>query len=265
MRALFAFRAEPDKRTYLAFAVTSFIAILGLWSLLSYGELIDPFFLPTPTTVMTTLLRLLFHEGFLLDIWASVFRVLVAFVLAALLAIPLGVLMSAFRPLEALAEPPIDFIRYLPVPALVPLTILWVGIGEGSKILLLFIGTFFQLVLLVMDDANNVPRQYFEMAYTLGAPTRDIVRRVLIPAVLPNVYDDLRVTLGWCWTYLLIGEIVAAKTGIGHMIQEAQRFAKTDVVIAGVLTIGFIGLGTDYCFKAVGRLLFMYKQASRKK
>jgi NitT/TauT family transport system permease protein len=185
---------------------------------------------------------------------------MVAFLLSAAIAIPLGVLMSAFGPIAALSEPPIDFVRYLPVPALVPLTILWVGIGEESKILLLFIGTFFQLVLLVMDDANNVRKEYYEVAYTLGANTKDVITRVLVPAIMPNVYDDLRVTLGWCWTYLLIGEIVAASTGIGHLIQEAQRFAKPEVVMSGVLIIGVIGIISDYGFKAGGKLLFRHRR-----
>ena len=259
IRRLFAFRKELDRRNHLLFSASFFVLAILIWAFLSYGRVVDPFFLPMPTTVLRTLVRLFLHENFLGDIWASVYRVLSAFCLCALLAIPLGILMSAFRCLEAMLEPPVDFVRYLPVPALVPLTILWVGIGEASKILLLFIGTFFQLVLLVMDDTNNVPVQYVETAYTLGANTKDVITRVLLPAVWPNVYDDLRITLGWCWTYLLIGEIVAARTGIGHMIQEAQRFAKPDVVIAGVLTIGAIGLLTDCCFKLGGRLLFRYK------
>ena len=259
IRKFFAFRYPLGRRSYFSLSAASFLLLLLLWSVLSYGRIVDPFFVPAPTTVMKTLVRLLLHENLLADVWASVFRVLVAFGLSAVLAIPLGILMSAFRPFEAMAEPPIDFVRYLPVPALVPLTILWVGIGEGSKILLLFIGTFFQLVLLVMDDANNVPQQYFETAYTLGADTKDVIARVLLLATLPNVYDDLRVTLGWCWTYLLIAEIVAARTGIGHLIQEAQRFAKPEVVMAGVLVIGLIGLVSDYCFKLGSKLLFPYK------
>src|SRR5574341_1273727 len=193
------------------------------------------------------------------DVWASVYRVLMAFLISAILAIPLGILMSSFKIVEAFVEPIVDFIRYLPVPALVPLTILWLGIGEGSKILLLFIGTFFQLVLLVMDDANNVEKEYFELAFTLGADTKDAIIRVLFPAILPQVYDDLRITLGWCWTYLLIGEMVAARTGIGHMIREAQRFAKPEVVISGIVVIGVIGLLTDYFFKLGYKRLFPYR------
>jgi NitT/TauT family transport system permease protein len=265
VRSLFVFRGDLTPRSYTTFAVGSFAVIFLVWSLLSYGKLVDPFFLPTPTVIGRTFWRLCTQDNFLWDVWVSTTRVLVAFTLSAAIAIPLGVLMSAFKPLEALMEPVIDFVRYLPVPALVPLTILWVGIGESEKILLLFIGTFFQLVLLVMDDANNVPKQFFETAYTLGAPTRDVVTRVLVPAIMPNVWDDLRITLGWCWTYLLIGEIVAAKSGIGHMIQEGQRFAKPDVVIVGVLTIGVIGIASDFCFKLMGQSLFPYQIRRRMK
>ena len=259
MRA-FGFKQQLGRSQYVLFSGASFVIVFAVWCVLSYGRLIDPFFLPAPTTIARTIFELFTEHRLIADIWASVYRVMVAFLLSAVIAIPLGVLMSAFRPIAALSEPPIDFIRYLPVPALVPLTILWVGIGEGSKILLLFIGTFFQLVLLVMDDANNVRKEYYEVALTLGANTKDVITRVLVPAIMPNVFDDLRVTLGWCWTYLLIGEIVAASTGIGHLIQEAQRFAKPEVVMSGVLIIGIIGIISDYGFKAGGKLLFRYRR-----
>jgi len=257
--SIFGFGKTLNRRQYLRFSNTSFIILLVLWSILSYGGLIDSFFLPSPSTILATIFDLFSNHNLTHDIWISVFRVLVAFLLSAVIAIPLGILMSSFKFMEALIEPPVDFVRYLPVPALVPLTILWVGIGETSKILLLFIGTFFQLVLLVMDDANNVRKEYFEIAYTLGADTKDVIRRVMLPAVLPNIYDDLRVTLGWCWTYLLIGEMVAANSGIGHLIQEAQRFAKPQVVLSGVLIIGVIGLVSDYSFKLGYKIFFRYK------
>jgi NitT/TauT family transport system permease protein len=257
---ILGFKQQLGRRQYLFLSSASFVLVLTVWCILSYGRIIDPFFLPAPSTIIRTIYDLLTNYNLLADIWASLSRVMIAFILSAALAIPLGVLMSAFKPIAALSEPPIDFVRYLPVPALVPLTILWFGIGEGSKILLLFIGTFFQLVLLVMDDANNVRKEYYEVAYTLGASTKDVITRVLFPAIMPNVYDDLRITLGWCWTYLLIAEIVAARTGIGHLIQEAQRFARPEVVMSGVLIIGIIGIISDYCFKAGGKLLFRYRQ-----
>lgn len=257
-KKIFGFRTDLQRKYYLVFSISSFVIILIIWSVLSYGGLIDEFFLPTPSTIVHTIYELFTEYQLLTDIWASVSRIMIAFALSAVLAIPLGILMSCYRAVEALAEPPVDFIRYLPVPALVPLCILWVGIGEASKILLLFIGTFFQLVLLIMDDANNVPKEYLELAYTLGANTREVIKRVLVPAILPNLYDDLRITLGWCWTYLLIGELVAARTGLGHMIREAQRFAKPDVVISGILIIGIIGLATDYTFKLGHKALFKY-------
>ena len=132
----------------------------------------------------------------------------------------------------------VDFIRYLPVPALVPLTIIWLGIGESSKIALLWIGTFFQLVLLVADDARRVPREYIEIGLTTGAKPRQILRDIVLPAMLPSMVDNLRITLGWCWTYLIIAEIVAADSGIGYVIMSARRYVKTDEVMAGILTIG---------------------------
>lgn len=255
---LFSFRQPMPRKYYFPFSILSFLIAIFIWSTLSYGGLIDAFFLPKPTVILRTIYELFAKYNLIGDIWASVSRVFFAFIISAVLAIPIGILMSSFRIIEAFAEPLVDFIRYLPVPALVPLCILWVGVGEASKILLLFIGTFFQLVLLIMDDANNVPKEYFEISYTLGARTKDTITRVLYPAILPNIYDDLRITLGWCWTYLLIGELVAARTGIGHLIKEAQRFAKPEVVFSGILIIGIIGLIADYSFKFGRKIFFKY-------
>ena len=157
--------------------------------------------------------------------------------------------MSSYRAIGAFTEPLIDFIRYLPVPALVPLTLIWLGIGEGSKIALLWIGTFFQLVLLVADDARRVPKEFIETGRTLGAGDRALMTDVLVPAMLPNMVDSLRITLGWCWTYLIVAEIVASNSGIGYELWTARRYGKTPEVFAGILTIGIIGLVSDQAIR----------------
>jgi ABC-type nitrate/sulfonate/bicarbonate transport system ATPase subunit/ABC-type nitrate/sulfonate/bicarbonate transport system permease component len=199
-------------------------------------------------------------HSFLWDITISVYRVGAAFLLSAVMAIPLGILMSSYRIVNGLSEPIIDFIRYLPVPALVPLTVIWLGIGETSKIALLWIGTFFQLVLLIADDARRVPREYIEIGMTVGAKPRSVLRHIILPAMLPNMVDNLRITLGWCWTYLIVAEI-AAQFGIGcHRWRPGA--GAVDTIFAGILTIGVIGLATTrrsagsigaFCLSALGR------------
>jgi NitT/TauT family transport system permease protein len=152
----------------------------------------------------------------------------------------------------------VDFVRYLPVPALVPLTLIWFGIGEGSKIALLWIGTFFQLVLLIADDARRVPMEFIETGRTLGAGDWALMKDVLFRAMMPGMVDSLRVTLGWCWTYLLIAEIVASNSGIGYELWTARRYGKTPEVFAGILTIGIIGLASDQLIRAAHRRAFRY-------
>jgi NitT/TauT family transport system permease protein len=140
----------------------------------------------------------------------------------------------------------------------VPLTIIWLGIGETSKITLLWMGTFFQLVLLIADDARRVPREYIEIGLTVGAKSREVLRHIVFPAMLPSMVDNLRITLGWCWTYLIIAEIVAANSGIGYVIWSARRYVKTPEVMAGILTIGIIGLATDQAIRYAHRRYFAY-------
>ena len=256
-RDLFRFRtpSRPDIEIWVA--ISGLAVVLAAWLLVTELGVVHPQFLPSPLAVLGAW-RELFQNDYIFDIGISVARVWIAFGAAAAMAIPLGVLMSSYRAVGAFFEPLIDFIRYLPVPALVPLTLIWLGIGEASKVALLWIGTFFQLVLLVADDARRVPKEFIETGRTLGAGDWALMRDVLFRAMLPNMVDSLRITLGWCWTYLLIAEIVASNSGIGYELWTARRYGKTPEVFAGILTIGIIGLVSDQVIRAAHRRAFRY-------
>ena len=257
-RELFTFRGKPPADLEVWVGVGGFVFVLATWLTVTELALIKPQFLPSPLAVLSSLWRLLTEENYIQDIGISVARVWVAFLASAVIAIPLGILMSGYRAIGAVTEPLIDFIRYLPVPALVPLTLIWLGIGEGSKVMLLWIGTFFQLVLLIADDARRVPKEFIETGRTLGASDHALMRDVLFRAMLPPMVDSLRITLGWCWTYLIVAEIVASNSGIGYELWAARRYGKTPEVFAGILTIGVIGLATDQVIRALHRRCFRY-------
>lgn len=256
--SLFAFRKRLARRTELTLGVIGFVAFLAAWHLMAVSGAIRPEFLPTPLAVAEAFVRLFTERDFASDVAISVGRVWLAFLLSVVIAIPLGLLMSTYRAVGAVLEPFIDFVRYLPVPALVPLLVIWFGVGEASKIAVLWMGTFFQLILLITDDTKRVPAEYIESGLTLGGNQRQIMRQIIVPAALPNMVDNLRITLGWCWTYLIIAEIVAANSGIGHVIWSLRRFVKTPEVMAGIITIGIIGLLTDQAFRFAHGRLFPY-------
>lgn len=255
---LFVLRGRPSRRAEALVALAACILVLGLWELAARLELINPIFLPAPSVVATTFWQMMVGGDLLYHAGISTLRVWVAFLLSAVMAIPIGILMSSYRIVGAALEPIVDFIRYLPVPALVPLSIIWFGVGEETKIFLLWLGTFFQLVLLVADDMRRVPHEYVETALTLGAKPGQVLSDVAFRAMLPNLLDSLRITLGWCWTYLIIAEIVAAQSGIGFVIWTARRYMKTPEVMAGVIAIGIIGLVTDQLLRALHRRAFRY-------
>jgi NitT/TauT family transport system permease protein len=236
----------------------STLALLLLWEVASRSGAYSERFLPAPTTVLATLWTMITERNLMYHAGVSMLRVWTAFAIAAAMAVPIGILMGSFRAVGAALEPVIDFIRYLPVPALVPLSIIWFGVGEGTKIFLLWLGTFFQLVLLVADDVRRVPQEYHETAMTVGAPGWRRLTDVSLPAMLPTLVDNMRITLGWCWTYLIIAEIVAADSGLGFVIWQARRFFQTPEVMAGVVTIGIIGLVTDQIIRALHRRRFGY-------
>ncbi len=255
---MFVFRGTLPRRTELILGVAGFIGFLLLWQLVASAHLIRPEFLPTPGAVVSAFIRLFLEHDFTTDIAISVGRVWFAFLLSVVIALPLGLLMSTYRGVGAVVEPFVDFVRYLPVPALVPLLVIWFGVGEASKIAVLWMGTFFQLILLVTDDTKRVPSEYIETGFTLGAGQGQIMRDIIVPAALPNIVDNLRITLGWCWTYLIVAEIVAASSGVGHVIWSLRRFVKTPEVMAGIIAIGIIGLLTDQAFRFAHRRWFRY-------
>lgn len=257
-RGLLRLRTPLPRGWGPAIAIGASVAIVLVWEFVARLGLTTPLFFPSPSAILSAMGRMISDQNLLWHAWVSTLRVWGAFLLAAMLAIPIGVAMSGYRVIGAALEPAIDFIRYLPVPALVPLAIIWFGVGEETKIFLLWLGTFFQLVLLVADDMRRVPQEYVEIAYTVGANQGQVLKDVAFRAMLPGLVDNLRITLGWCWTYLIIAEIVAADSGLGFVIWAARRYMKTPEVMAGVVLIGVIGLATDQLLRRVHRRAFRY-------
>jgi NitT/TauT family transport system permease protein len=256
--SLFVFRGRASPMAESAVSVAAAALIVAGWELAARAGIIAPQFLPSPSRVVIALWTMLTEQNLVWHVVVSTARVWIAFLLAAAMAIPIGIMMSSYRIVGAALEPMIDFIRYLPVPALVPLSIIWFGVGEETKIFLLWLGTFFQLVLLVADDMRRVPQEFVEVARTVGASSRQVMTDVALRWMGPTLIDNLRITLGWCWTYLIIAEIVAADSGIGYVIWTARRFVKTPEVMAGVVVIGLIGLVTDQLLRLLHRRLFRY-------
>jgi len=255
---LFTPKKEIPRKLYMTAGLVTFLIFLAVWSVLTYGGLVNPLFLPTPTAVLATGVDLFINGGLLTDIGISFSRVLVGFLVATLIGVPLGILMGSLKIMEGAFEPIIGFIRYMPASAFIPLLILWIGLGETEKMSVIFLGTFFQLTLMIMDVTKNVQNDLIEVSYTLGAKKGQIFTKVIFPAALPGIVDTLRITFGWAWTYLVVAEIVGASSGLGYMIMQASRFLQPDKIIVGILIIGLLGLLTDMIFKAIYRASFSW-------
>lgn len=251
-----AVRGTATPRETWAFAAAGLVVPLLAWVVISHSGILPALFMPGPIKVVARFASWVMHEGFGQDTLISLYRVSMGFLLAAMLALPLGLLAGTFRPVQIFLEPVLDFIRYMPAVAFIPLVMLWFGIDETAKMAIIFIGTFFQMVLMMGDDVRRVAMTQIEAAQTMGANKRETVWLVIFPAAAPALLTTARVTLGWAWTYLVVAELVSANDGLGYAILKAQRFLQTDKIFAGIIVIGLIGLIQDQLLRALHRRLF---------
>ncbi len=248
-------KSSKKKKAYRSLSVAVFFVFLGAWCVFTYGGYVSHIFIPSPTKVLGSLYKMLLDGSLWAHCAASTGRVVVGWFWSAAAALPIGMLMARSQKFSAVVQPLIEFIRYLPVVALVPLTILYLGIDETQKYTIIFLGTFFQLVLMVCDTVSAVDKNLLNAARTLGAKRWQIYKEVIFPAALPGLMDDFRLTIGWAWTYLVVAEMVAASNGLGFIILKSQRFLATDVIFGGLVMIGLIGLFTDWLFRLAARLI----------
>jgi NitT/TauT family transport system permease protein len=257
-------RKSISKTNYYLIVTLSFVLILAVWIILDEFKLVNTMFLPTPLEVVERFLESIGNGSLLSDTYISVYRIVMGFLLATVFAIPIGILCACYTPLAAFFKPVCEFVRYMPVPAFVPLLMVWSGIGELSKILIIFIGTYFQMVLMVIDNADAVPDDLLASGYTLGANNRKAIFTILIPGMAPGLMQTCRMMIGWAWTYLVVAELVAANSGLGYSILKSQRFLKTGNIFMGILVIGMLGLFTDCIFDIIIKKAFPWAEGSEK-
>lgn len=221
------------------------LGVIGIWALVSGLELVRPAFLPTPWDTASALWKILIDGSFITDGWASIRRVLLAISLSAIVGIPIGVAMGAFGNVEGLLKWILFPFRTAPITAFIPLFILFFGIDEQMKVWFLFFGTVVYIIPLTFDAIRAVPQEYVDTAVDYGFRPWGTLLHFVIPAAWPRIFDAIKVCTGIAWTYLVAAEIVNLTTGLGAIVQHAQRFQDTAKVYAGILLILIIGNVTD--------------------
>jgi NitT/TauT family transport system permease protein len=234
------------------------------------GHRINPPYLPAPHEVARALYTAFTTEPRLPDepwlhesLGQSIRTILWAFVISSLVGVPLGVLCGSYRFFSRLQEPFIEFFRYLPAPAFGALCVAILGIDAGPKIAIIVIGTFFQQVLVIANTVRKVDPALVEAAQTLGARGWRLVRQVIVPASISDIYTDMRILLGWAWTYLIVAEVVGTMSGITLFINQQARYRNFDNVYAAIIIIGIIGFSSDMLLAFIGRIIFPWKRRTR--
>jgi len=255
-----ALRTPLPRMTSLLLGLVMPVVVLGAWGIASYGGLAPPDFLPSPSEVVRGTLQLFLQYDLAGAILISTKRIGIAFLLAAALALPLGVFMGAFEPVNRLFEPIMAPLRYMPISAFIPLLILWFGIYESEKIAFLFLGVFVYLLPVVVTAIRAVPEELVQTGLTLGAGRWQVVRTILVPAALPEIFDSFRVMNAISWTYVILAEAVNPEHGLGYMVELARTHQKASWSFAGLLVIGGIGLLTDVLIRMVSGVLFRWRE-----
>ncbi|ROO87827.1 NitT/TauT family transport system permease protein [Actinocorallia herbida] len=243
--ALLTLGAPVPPRAVWLLRAASVLVPFTLWLLVSEAGWVQAEFLPTPSATWSAGWEMAKSGQLADDAWASSSRILWGFGIATLISVPLGILMGAYRSAHAALEPVIGILRYLPASAFIPLLVIWLGIGESSKIALLVIGVVFFNTLMTADVVKVVPRDLRQVSATLGARQNEILRRVIVPYALPGILDALRVNFAVAWNLVVVAELIAAESGLGYRIARAGRFLQSDKIFAVLIVIGMIGLAID--------------------
>jgi NitT/TauT family transport system permease protein len=246
------FRAIPPVLA-LILSILVWLLVLAFWCAITYSGYIPSIFMPRPDKVLETTIRMTGDGTLWEHVSASVQVVLIGFIVSSVVAIPLGLIMGTYKIVQAFLDPLVNFIRYLPVTSFVPLFILWIGIGLQERVAVIIFGVFFQQLVMFADAARAVPRDLVNAAYTLGTRRTETVFHIVLPYTLPNIFDILRVTMGWAWTYLVAAELVAASAGLGYISMKAMRGFQVDVIFMAIMMIGILGLITDQIFRLLRR------------
>lgn len=236
-------------------SILIWVVVIAFWAILTHSGMIQQMFLPTPDKVIATMVKYAGNGLLWEHTAASVQVVFIGFVVSSIMAVPLGLFMGTYRIVQAFLDPLVNFIRYLPVTSFVPLFILWIGIGIEQRVAVIIFGIFFQQLVMFADAARSVPRDLVNAAYTLGTSRSYTVFHIVLPATLPNIFDILRVTMGWAWTYLVVAELVAARSGLGYISLKAMRGFQVDVIFMAIAMIGILGLITDQLFRLARRFI----------
>jgi NitT/TauT family transport system permease protein len=248
---VWALRADIPRGWRLALIVCSVLVPLTAWVAVSATGAVPEQFLPSPQAVWHAGLDMARSGTLATDTWASVQRILIGFGLAILVSVPLGLLMGSFSAGQALFEPVVGLLRYLPASAFIPLLTIWLGIGEPSKVMLLFIGTVFFNTLMTADVVRQVPAALVDVSYTLGARRGEVLRKVIVPHALPGMLDCVRVNAAAAWNFVVVAELINSEQGLGYRIARSQRFLASDRIFAILVVIAVIGLAIDICLRVL--------------
>ena len=244
-------------------SILSVVVIIVLWVCSAIFEWTDPIFLPGPASVWEKFTELA-SEGYrnvtlFEHLWASLFRIISGFFLGCLVGIPLGLAMGLSNALRGIFDPVVEFFRPIPPLAFIPLVIIWFGIGEQSKVLLLFLAALWIMAIAARSGVLSVRLSKVHAAYSLGASKWQVLRYVILPNALPEIFIGMRVSLGVCWGTLVAAELLGAQEGIGQMIWVAQKFFITEIVIIGIILIGVIGFGMDVLMRMLEARLIPWR------
>jgi NitT/TauT family transport system permease protein len=242
---LLAIRTQIPRSARWTLSVLSVVVPLGLWQVLSMVIDGSPDYLPSPLQAWSAGVQMARDGQLGPDVWATFGRVLRGFGLAVAVSVPLGLAMGTFRAVQSALEPVIGLLRYLPASAFIPLLIIWLGLGEPSKVALLFIGTVFFNTLMTADVVRGVPAALIDVSYTLGARRGEVLRKVVVPHSLPGMVDAIRVNAAAAWNFVVVAELIASESGLGYRIVRAQRFNQIDRIFAVLVVIAVLGLAID--------------------